>query len=112
MDVNQRISLANWIGGRASPNGEQSAARITDGVATSSSSRGTVSVRLGSGEGEDAEGPSVECRTIGKVHEGDRVEVLMQDGDPLVLGKAGWGDGMSADAIGVEAIPVSFIEAL
>lgn len=81
--LSEKISLAEGLFGQKEYAGES---RVY-GTATANSSSGTVAVDIG--------GQNVTIPTIGAVESGDEVAILVQDGHPVCLGPAGWGDSIA-----------------
>lgn len=85
MTLSAKIAAAEALFGRE----EQTSARTAMAVATEASENGVVNIQFN----EEDEGAPIEC--IGSVSAGEEVNVLIQNGDAIVVGAAGWGDAQN-----------------
>lgn len=101
MTLSAKIAAAEALFGRE----EQTAARTVTAIATSDSEDGLVTVSFGPEDEGAEEGEDNRIGCIGSVKQGEEVNVLIQNGDVVVLGSAGWGDeqeqtlGLAVDRI-------------
>lgn len=96
MDVSKKIGLAQSIfsNARGVASGHM---RMIEGTATADSSDGKVPISIG--------GESIDCSCFASVKSGDTVTVFVQDGNPTVLGKMGWGDNLPGGGVVEETDP-------